>query len=81
MLTEVPPRGRHRVTTRLLVTSSHQHPFTTNEVERIKLHFLIVNLIHILIDWFTLPFRHIRYTTRSQASTCLWVVVVQQDDR
>ena len=37
--------------------------------------------IHIFIDWFILPFRHIRYTTRFRASTCLWVVVVQLDGR
>ena len=37
--------------------------------------------IHIFIDWFILPFRHIRYTTRSLASTYLWVVVVQLDGR
>jgi hypothetical protein len=31
----------------MLVASRYQHPFITNEVERIELHFLVVNLFHI----------------------------------
>ena len=34
--------------TLLLVTCRHQHPFTTNQIERIELHVLIVYLFHFI---------------------------------